>query len=105
MWRGRPSSQLSGLGGTNLTLAGKALGSPSKSVCARACVCMSALECMCTQVCVAFCSQKMSVGQAGLERNGPEAEWAGGDRGGAGVYKEEGQNGLGGEGLREADYR
>lgn len=47
----------------------------------------------------------MSVGQAGLERNGPEAEWAGGDRGGAGVYKEEGQNGLGGEGLREADYR
>lgn len=35
---------------------------------------------------------KMSLGQPGLERNGPEAEWAGGDRGGAGVWKEEGQN-------------
>lgn len=40
---GRPSSQLSGLGGANLTSAGKALGSPSQ--CVHACACLHLSAC------------------------------------------------------------
>lgn len=49
------------------------------SVCAPKCAC-----------CRLF--QKTSPGHSGLERNGPEGEWAGSDRGGTGMDKEEGQN-------------
>lgn len=46
----------------------------------------------CAPKCVLPSVLKDVSGTPGLERNGPEREWAGGDRGGAGVYKEEGQN-------------
>lgn len=45
---------------------------------------------------------KMSQGHPGLERNGPEGEWAGGDGGGAGTCKEEGQNEVRKGGIRGA---
>ena len=36
--------------------------------------------------------RKASLGHSGLERNGPEGEWAGSDRSGTEMDKEEGQN-------------
>lgn len=57
------------------------------------CTCARTHTSLCSPVCVCCrLFRKASLGHSGLERNGPEGEWAGSDRRGTEMDKEEGQN-------------